>query len=95
MDEAKVGHESLFVKLLESPKTSKLVYKKLKHIQNEHAKKTQETGLKDIGLFFETNRTTVSKNSPDVKFPCLFLKSPRVSTTSHRLSNACPPAELR
>ena len=49
IEQAQAGHESFFAKMLEAPKTSKLVYKKLKHIQSEQPKKTQETGLKDFG----------------------------------------------
>ena len=52
IEEAQAGHGSFFVKLLEAAKTSKLVYKKPKHIQSEQAKKTQETGLKDIRYAF-------------------------------------------
>ena len=74
IEEAQAGHKSFFVKLLEAPKTSKLVYKKLKHIQSVQPKKTQENGLKDIGLFFEKNPTTVGKKSPEVMFPCNYWK---------------------
>ena len=50
IEELQVGYESFFIKLLESPKSSRLVYKKIVSNKSERPKSSQEKWRNEINV---------------------------------------------
>ena len=55
IEETQAGYESFFLKFLETPKSSRLVYKKLVSNKSERPKSSQEKWRKEINVELDQN----------------------------------------